>query len=77
MALCESGGRQSARGPYGEIGLLQIHPKYHLKRARSLGYDIYSGTGNMAYGMLLYQENGLRDWYATKHCWSYKTLASR
>ena len=69
VTLCESKAKQEARGPYGEIGMLQIHPKYHLARAKSLGYDLYSPNGNMAYGFLLYTENGLAPWKSSRGCW--------
>lgn len=68
VALCESGGKQSARGPFGEIGIMQIHPKYHLARAKSLGLNIYNANDNMAYALILYAEQGLKPWNASKKC---------
>ncbi len=69
VALCESGGKLNAIGPYGEIGLMQIHPKYHAKTSKALGYNIYDPNGNMAYGFYLYKMNGLKDWFPSKSCW--------
>lgn len=69
VAICESNGRQEARGKAGEIGIMQIHPLYHAKRAKLFGFNIYEAKGNMAYGNLLYLENGLRDWLGSKKCW--------
>src|SRR3990167_1913414 len=68
VALCESGGKQSARGPFGEIGIMQIHPKYHLIRAKSLGFNIYNANDNMAYALILYTEHGLTPLNASKKC---------
>lgn len=69
VALCESHARQSARGPYGEVGIFQIHPKYHLKSARALGLDIYNPNDNMAYALILFEKNGLKDWESSRACW--------
>lgn len=69
IAICESGGRPNAIGPYGEVGLLQIHPKYHAITSKKLGFNIYEPRGNMAYGFYLYKVNGLKDWSPSKSCW--------
>ena len=69
IAICESSGNQSARGPYGEIGIFQIHPKYHLKTSKQMGLNIYDPIDNMTYAIFLYKKNGLRDWFSSKSCW--------
>ena len=74
IALCESSGKQSARGPFGEIGIFQIFPKYHLSNAKQMGLDIYDPVDNMTYAIYLYKKNGLRDWASSRSCW-FKKLA--
>ena len=38
-----------------DVGLFQINEKYHLERAKKMGYDIYSPEGYMAYARLLFK----------------------
>ena len=78
IALCESGARQHYKngslvlGPFKEVGVMQIHP-VHFKRAKELGYNIYTGIGNMAFAHnVLYKENKLKDWEASAKCWKPK-----
>lgn len=75
IALCESRAKQEARGPYGEVGILQIHPKYHREKAERLGFNIFSAKGNMAYGYYLAITEGLSPWLASKKCWLPNILA--
>lgn len=81
IAICESGGKQHyangkiVKGPYGEIGLFQIHP-LHKQKAKSMNLDIYDPNDNMEFALYLYKKNGLKDWEASKHCWKPK-IASR
>jgi hypothetical protein len=77
VAICESGARHEVKGKViksktGDYGIMQINSKVHKARAESLGYDIYNGNQNMAYALLLYRENGLRDWSASAKCWKPK-----
>lgn len=53
-----------------DIGYWQINNYYHEDRAKSLGMDIYTYEGNRDYALLLYNENGLKDWGASSACWS-------
>ncbi len=47
----ESNGNADVVGKYGEIGLMQIYPKYHLNRAESLGvYNLFDAEGNILVG---------------------------
>lgn len=47
----ESGGNPDAVGAAGEIGLMQIYPKWHMDRAESLGvYSLFSPRGNILVG---------------------------
>ncbi len=52
-----------------DVGIFQINEKYHLKRSQDLGMDIYSIEGNMEYARVLYEEQGLQPWSASKPCW--------
>jgi len=52
-----------------DIGKYQINDYYHEERAKSLGLDIHTEAGNTAYALLLYNENGTRDWNPSKACW--------
>src|SRR3990167_4586282 len=54
ISLCESGGKHEQgnkliRSKTDDVGIMQISEKYHGKAAKSLGYDIYTAQGNMAY----------------------------
>lgn len=61
-----------------DVGIFQINEKYHLKRSKDLGIDIYSIEGNMEYARILYEEQGLQPWSASKPCWGkHLTVATR
>ena len=77
IALCESGGNPKAIGPYKEVGLFQIHPKYHLSNAKQMELDIYDPVDNMTYAIYLYKKNGLRDWFSSKGCWGKRVALLR
>lgn len=53
QAQVESNFSQGARGAAGEIGIFQIIPRWHERTARSMGLDIYTTEGNIAYGVAL------------------------
>ncbi len=53
-----------------DIGLFQINEKYHLKKSKELGYDIYSLSGNIRYAIHLLKTEGTKPWSASKKCWS-------
>lgn len=55
-----------------DIGYMQINAYWHLEAAIRLGYDIYTLEGNRAYGLYLYNTQGLQPWSASKYCWSNK-----
>lgn len=47
----ESGGNPDAVGAAGEIGLMQIYPKFHVDRVDKLGVtSLYSPKGNIKVG---------------------------
>lgn len=84
VSRCESHFRQydksgeTIRGRVNakDVGVMQINERYHLKRAQKLGYDLYTVEGNLAYGRLLYEEQGTQPWSASSPCWG-KTAAAR
>jgi hypothetical protein len=76
VAECESRDRQynqSGEVVIGnitpDIGRFQINP-VHLSEARKRGIDVYTTHGNARMAEILYNRNGLRDWQASRHCWS-------
>ena len=84
IAKCESQFRQFAPNGDGvfrgkinnqDVGVAQINEYYHAKRAKKLGYDIYTVEGNMAYARLLYQEEGTDPWISSSPCWSKSEVA--
>lgn len=71
VAKCESGFRQfnndgtvltSSNGLY--IGIFQIDPAIHAEYALSLGMDVYTIDGNIAYAKNLYDAQGPTPWPA-------------
>jgi hypothetical protein len=78
VARCESQFRQvdssgkTLRGIENgaDVGVMQINEKYHLDRSKKLGLDIYTLEGNLAYGKVLYDEQGTAPWMASSPCWS-------
>lgn len=53
----------------GMIGLFQIHARIHRAEALSMGLDINTAAGNVAYARHLYEQEGLDPWYSSKACW--------
>ncbi len=59
-----------------DIGVMQINEYYHLERSKSLGYDVHTLEGNLAYAKWLYEKEGTRPWNSSAKCWSkYKEIA--
>ena len=52
-----------------DVGVMQINEFYHLKTAKSLGIDIHTLDGNMAYAKYLYEKSGTKPWNASSKCW--------
>ncbi len=77
VARCESGfvhftdSGKVLRGikDNNDVGVMQINERYHLDRAKKLGYDIYSIEGNMAYAKFIYEKEGAAPWSASSKCW--------
>ena len=53
----------------GMIGLFQIHARIHRLEALSLGLDINTPEGNVAYARHLYEQEGMEPWYSSRACW--------
>ncbi|MEY2664560.1 MAG: hypothetical protein RIT04_368 [Candidatus Parcubacteria bacterium] len=78
IARCESEFRQYdrqgnlIRGRVNDqdVGIMQINEKYHLEKSKSLGYDIYTVEGNLAYAKYIYEKQGGAPWSASQKCWS-------
>ncbi len=74
---CESGGRQW--GSDGSVlagrvnpldrGAMQINLRWNGDAARSMGYDVDTGEGNILYARWLYDKRGMSPWSASKKCW--------
>lgn len=82
IAECESRFRQFSDsgkpldgGSGGMIGLYQINASVHAAYAKSLGMDIDSTDGNLAYARKLYTEEGTDPWLDSFSCWHPLTQA--
>jgi hypothetical protein len=76
IAECESRFRQFDSdgnpldgGAGGMIGLFQINASVHEKYAKSIGMDINTVDGNLAYARKLYTEDGTDPWLDSFSCW--------
>ena len=83
IAKCESNFRQYAAdgaplngGSGGMLGVFQINKSVHAKFALSLGDDISTLAGNMAYARYLYTQEGTAPWNSSKGCWGPVTKVS-
>lgn len=55
---------------YGlDVGKFQINTLYHMERAEEMGLDLYNEYDNEKYALLLFEENGTKDWGASRSCW--------
>ena len=77
IAECESQFRQFnksgdiLRGEvnYRDVGVMQINEYYHQDTASSLGYNLYTLDGNLAYARYLYKKEGSVPWQSSAPCW--------
>lgn len=76
VAKCESGFREFdydtsvLRGGDGSmVGIFQIDENTHRTKALSLGFDIDTVEGNIAYARYLYNRDGTDPWMSTFPCW--------
>lgn len=85
IARCESAFRQYGQDGnilhgkvnQADIGVMQINEKYHLDKAESMGLDIRTTAGNVAYAKYLYDTQGAAPWSASQKCWSQQVARDR
>ena len=79
ISSCESGFRQyddktgailHGKVNAEDVGVMQINQKYHLAKAASMGYDLNTVEGNVAYAQYLYDTQGSTPWSASEPCWN-------
>lgn len=77
IARCESKFRQytDAGNPLyggyggGMVGIFQVYADVHRSFAKSLGMDIETAEGNIAYARYLYDSESTRPWNSSMSCW--------
>lgn len=71
VARCESNLKPNAdRSNLSvDVGLFQIN-QVHLPSLEKLGLDRRDMHDNIAYSRILFDRNGLGDWYMSEHCWA-------
>jgi hypothetical protein len=78
IAECESNFRQfdkdgqvlkNSEGS-SAVGVFQILSSVHDSTAGTMGLDIDTLEGNVAYAQHLYQEKGTEPWKSSESCWS-------
>jgi hypothetical protein len=67
VARCES-GYENVPSPTGDFGIFQIN-QVHLSTLYDLGLNRENIQDNIRFARLLYEENGLKDWNNSRHCW--------
>ena len=74
---CESSGKENAvhknNNGTTDLGIFQVN-SIHIPEAQSMGLDLTTRAGNLAFAVTLIKKNGLRDWEFSRHCWSYPQL---
>jgi hypothetical protein len=81
IARCESKFRQysdSGDPLYGGyqgkmVGVFQVYSDIHASFARSIGMDIETLDGNLAYAKYLYEREGTKPWLSSRSCWEQAT----
>ena len=76
IARCESNFRQFTdagnvlRGGYNGkmIGVFQFYKQVHTSRAQTLGHDLATVDGNLAYARHLYNQSGTQPWNSSRTC---------
>lgn len=84
IARCESKFRQFTdsgnvlRGGYGKqmVGVFQFYDTIHRSTAASLGFDINTINGNLAYARHTYNNQGTTPWNSSSDCWGVVDLSS-
>lgn len=85
VARCESSFRQvdedgkilRGKANRSDVGLMQINEYYHKEKATSLGMNLRTIEGNMAYAKYLYDKEGLTPWASSKACWGIQAPANQ
>ena len=72
VVSCESSWRPHLKSRQGDLGLAQINPRWHERRAKALGFNIRTPGGNIDYAFYLMGEEGTEPWTASQHCWEPK-----
>lgn len=52
-----------------DVGKHQVNEKVWGKKARELGYDIYTDGGNDLMAIWIYERHGSGPWSASRKCW--------
>ena len=52
-----------------DMGIMQINSTFHESTSKSLGYDIRTLDGNLAYAKYLYGKEGTKPWSSSQKCW--------
>lgn len=60
-----------------DVGVMQINERYHLEKAKSLGFDLHTIQGNTAYAEYLYEKEGAKPWSASAKCWSKNDIVAK
>ena len=71
IAYCESGFKVKAFNKNAnsyDFGVFQVN-SIHKPTAKRLGLNLADLSDNIAFGIHLYRQNGLKDWSASKKCW--------
>lgn len=84
IARCESQFRQFRtngkviRGKENpaDVGIMQINEYYHREKAKTIGFDLYSLEGNIAYAEYLFEREGGKPWSASAKCWNSQPFKS-
>lgn len=77
IARCESqfrhylsdGSVVRGRVNSGDVGVMQINEYYHRDSAETLGYNIDTIGGNLAYAQWLFDREGSVPWTSSSPCW--------
>ncbi len=77
VAFCESSLRHFEkdgsvrRGKQNryDVGVMQINELYHAKEAKTLGIDLETIDGNVAFARHLFEREGSRPWNSSSPCW--------
>jgi len=85
IARCESEFRQFdkngklllGRVDNADIGVMQINERYHGVTAKTLGIDIRTVEGNVAFAKYLHGKYGVQPWSASAPCWSKSDIARK